>query len=165
MPKPLRQGPLGALMDEYERAAEELKNVLKIIDLKDYVAIVDSATNDPDCASIQTIMNHVVKAGYGYANYIRQQFGDFWIERKEQYELPTPKLAIEELDKMLFYTVETLTNKWDLNLDDVIHHKIKSRWGQEYDLEQLLEHAIVHILRHRRQIEKFLGQLQENNLH
>jgi len=31
---------------------------------------------------------------------------------------------------------------------------IDSRWGQRYDLEQLLEHAIVHVLRHRRQIER-----------
>jgi hypothetical protein len=31
---------------------------------------------------------------------------------------------------------------------------IQSGWGVPYDLEQLLEHAIVHILRHRRQIEK-----------
>ena len=33
--------------------------------------------------------------------------------------------------------------------------KIKTGWGQFYDVEQLTEHAIVHILRHRRQIEKF----------
>jgi len=35
---------------------------------------------------------------------------------------------------------------------------IPSRWGVTYNLEQLLEHAIVHILRHRRQIEKFMLQ-------
>ena len=33
--------------------------------------------------------------------------------------------------------------------------KFKVRWGQTYDVEQLYEHAIVHILRHRRQIERF----------
>ena len=33
--------------------------------------------------------------------------------------------------------------------------------GQSYDAEQLLEHAIVHILRHRRQIEKFKIQSQQ----
>jgi len=32
------------------------------------------------------------------------------------------------------------------------------RWGPQYDLEQLLEHAVVHILRHRRQIEKFAAK-------
>jgi hypothetical protein len=35
---------------------------------------------------------------------------------------------------------------------------INSRWGTVYDLEGLLEHAIVHLLRHRRQIEKFIWQ-------
>ena len=37
--------------------------------------------------------------------------------------------------------------------------KIKVRWGQYYDVEQLFEHAIVHVLRHRRQIERFLIKL------
>jgi chromosomal replication initiation ATPase DnaA len=36
--------------------------------------------------------------------------------------------------------------------DDTL--KIKTGWGQLYDIEQLAEHAIVHILRHRRQIER-----------
>jgi len=36
--------------------------------------------------------------------------------------------------------------------------QIKPRWGQSYDLEQLLEHAIVQVLRHRRQIERLLVQ-------
>jgi len=34
--------------------------------------------------------------------------------------------------------------------------KMTVRWGQQYDVEHLLEHAIVHILRHRRQIQKFI---------
>ena len=38
--------------------------------------------------------------------------------------------------------------------------KILVRWGQLYDVEQLFEHAIVHILRHRRQIERFLLRLR-----
>ena len=41
-----------------------------------------------------------------------------------------------------------------------IHKKIVVKWGQTYDPEQLFEHAIVHILRHRRQIERFLLQLR-----
>ena len=36
--------------------------------------------------------------------------------------------------------------------------KIKTSWGQLYDIEQLTEHAIVHILRHQRQIEKICLQ-------
>ena len=33
--------------------------------------------------------------------------------------------------------------------------KIVTQWGQVFDIDQMMEHAIVHILRHRRQIEKF----------
>jgi hypothetical protein len=32
-------------------------------------------------------------------------------------------------------------------------------WGQHYDIEQMMEHAIVHVLRHRRQVEKFVEKI------
>ena len=76
MNKEYRNGAVGALMDEYERAAGELKNVIKTVKRETFIKIVDPDTSDADCRSIQTIMNHVVRAGYGYANYIRKQFGD-----------------------------------------------------------------------------------------
>ncbi len=162
MQKVYREGPMGALMDEYEKAAEELKNVLTNIALEEYTAIADKETKDPDCVSIQTIMNHVVRSGYGYANYIRKQFGDNLIERNEYYEVSSPQLANQALDKMLLYTVETVDNKWNITEEEVMKHIIITRWGQRYDIEQLLEHAIVHILRHRRQIERFLQKLNFN---
>ena len=155
-----RPGPLGALMDEYERAAEDLKKVLNTIAPEDYTAIVDPETKDPDCVSMQTIMNHVVRSGYGYANYLRKEFGDAWTERKESYEVNTPASASAALDLMLAYSVATLQDKWHLTYDDLEHRIIKSSWGQQFDPEQLLEHAIVHILRHRRQIEKFIIKRQ-----
>ncbi len=37
--------------------------------------------------------------------------------------------------------------------------KLTTSWGQKYDLEQLIEHAIVHVMRHRWQIEKFIVDL------
>ena len=30
----------------------------------------------------------------------------------------------------------------------------KSRWGEDYDIEQMLEHAVVHPMRHRIQLER-----------
>jgi len=39
--------------------------------------------------------------------------------------------------------------------------KVKTSWGQYYDYEQLMEHAIVHVLRHRRQIVDFKAALRE----
>jgi uncharacterized damage-inducible protein DinB len=160
MIKKYRKGPVGALMDEYERAALELQNIIKDIAKEDFVLLIDPDTKDSDCRSIQTIMNHVIRAGYGYANYIRKQFGDKWNERKDDYEINSPDAACKQLDKMLKYTVETLENKWDLTFDELLENRIKSSRGQVFDFELLLEHAIVHILRHRRQIEIFLIKIK-----
>ena len=157
MSKKYRNGPVGALMDEYERATYELKNLLKNISQDNFIKIIDPDTKDPDCRSIQTITNHVVRAGYGYSNYIRRQYGDEWTERKQDYEINSPDTARSHLDEMLKYTIETLNNKWDFTYKDLVNCKLKTTWGQDYDFEQLLEHAIVHILRHRRQIERFLN--------
>ncbi len=153
------KGAVGALMDEYERAAEELKAVLKTVSPSDYPKIIDPDTDDPDCRSMETIMNHVVRSGYGYANYIRKQFGDSWTDSQNNYPVGNPDSACEELDKMLVYTLETLDNKWNITFKEVKENPMKVSWGVTYDFEQLFEHAIVHILRHRRQIERFILKL------
>ncbi|MCU0345023.1 MAG: hypothetical protein MUF28_14515 [Ignavibacterium sp.] len=74
MKKNYRKGAIGALMDEYERAAEELKDLVSNIGETDFVKIVDAKTKDEDCRSVQTIVSHVINSGYGYANYIRDWF-------------------------------------------------------------------------------------------
>lgn len=158
-----RKGATGALMDEYERAARELKAVVSRLNIGDYIKIIDPPTPDKDCSSIQLIMNHVIRAGYGYANYIRAYYEEDYTERQENYHVETPDHACEQLDRMIEYTAETLSNKWDLTEEDVINSRIETRWGQVYDFEQMMEHAIVHILRHRRQIEKFILVMKDAN--
>ena len=74
------------------------------------------------------------------------------------------EVTVSALDKMLNYTEETFRNKWNLTFDDGLLIRIESNWGQSYDFEQMLEHAIVHILRHRRQIERFLLLLKEQGV-
>lgn len=144
-------------MDEYERAAAELKNLLNKISNSDFAKIADPDTRDEDCRSIQTIMNHVVRAGYGYSNYIRKEFGID--STKPEFQISNIQEAILHFDRMLEYTVQTLEGRWEMTDDEISKVKIITRWGANYDLENLLEHAIVHILRHRRQIERFLIKL------
>jgi len=59
---------------------------------------------------------------------------------------------------MLAYTDQVLSDKYHLPANQVSEWSFEARWGVTYDAEQMLEHAIVHILRHRRQIEIFLKQ-------
>ena len=141
-------------MDEYERAASELGRLIERIPEDDFVRVVDPQTSDDSCRSVQTIMSHVVRAGYGYADYIREQFSI--ASTRPQNELLSRQESIEQLDAALQYTAQTLEGKWDMSEEEISRTVIKSRWGPVYDLEGLLEHAIVHILRHRRQIEKFI---------
>ena len=69
-----RTGPMGALIDEYGRALNDFTQVLTNLDQKIFELIVDEETSNPDCRSFQTILTHVVRAGFGYSNYIRKVF-------------------------------------------------------------------------------------------
>lgn len=159
-----RKGAIGALMDEYERAAIELKTIVENIGEDDYTRIVDTETKDEDCRSIQTIMNHVVYAGYGYANGIRRQFSiphePLGQERKQ---IPPSEIG-DEIDKVLAYTAKTLDEKWEMSYGEMEEIIIMRKENFSENIEQLLEHAIVHILRHRRQIDKFLLKFQNPEL-
>lgn len=153
-----RNGPVGALQDEYERATGEIIEILRHLSPSEYLVIRDPETKDMDCRSIQSILNHLVRSGYGYANYIRKQFGNNYEERIDNYALISPDVAIQALNKMLAYHAATLEDKWDISGEEILGNIMKTTWGQDYDFDQLFEHAIVHMLRHRRQIERFLIQ-------
>ena len=151
-----RSGAVGALMDEYERAASELARLVERIPDDDFTRVVDTQTQDEDCRSVQTIMSHVVGAAYGYADYLREQLS---VEStRPPRRLLSRRESLEQLQAALRYTVETLEGRWEMSAEEISAIVIKSRWGAIYDADGLLEHAIVHILRHRRQIEKFIWQ-------
>lgn len=151
-----RSGAVGALMDEYERAASDLVRLVEQIPDDDFTRVVDSQTEDEDCRSAQTIMSHVVGAAYGYADYLREQFS---VEStRPPRKLLSRRESLEGLQAALRYTVETLEGRWEMSAEEISRVVIKTRWGPVYDAEGMLEHAIVHILRHRRQLERFISQ-------
>jgi uncharacterized damage-inducible protein DinB len=155
MTRSFRTGAVGALLDEYERAAGDLARVLAGLDDGAFSRLRDAETTDEDCRSIQTVMRHVVRAGYGYADYLRSAFS-MPSERPEVPLAASHAEAADRLREMLRYTEATLEGRWLMTDEEITAVRVESRWGPVYDLEQLLEHAIVHVLRHRRQIERFL---------
>jgi uncharacterized damage-inducible protein DinB len=154
MRKSYRNGPIGALMDEYERAASELRRLVEQLPEDEVVRVADSQTADDDCRSVQTIMSHVVNAGYGYADYLRGMFSI--PSARPPKALLSHQESLEQLEAMLGYTAQTLEGRWEMTDEEITGAVVQSGWGVRYDAEQLLEHAIVHVLRHRRQIEKFI---------
>jgi hypothetical protein len=153
-------GAIGALLDEYERAIKDLKQVLESVTVAELTTIVDAKTSDEDCRSIQTILTHVVRSGYGYAIYVRKNQGE-QIPFMSRQLLSEPSFYLTALDKMFAYNAQLFDDYPNLTIEEFDNDKkIAVAWGQLYDVEQLFEHAIVHILRHRRQIERFLLRLR-----
>lgn len=153
--KAYRKGAVGALLDEYERAITDLQRTIADISDNELIAIADHETTDSNCESIQTVLAHVVSAGLAYAIDIRQLSGE-----KIDYPDDLPRFTVadfhDDLNRIFIFMSETFTNIQDNQLEEFDNNKkIMTSWGQVYDIEQITEHAIVHILRHRRQIEKF----------
>lgn len=148
-----------ALLAEYKNVIVALQHVIVDVYHDNLMTVVDSTTSNPDCQSIQTILSHVVSSGYSYCGYIRKL-------RREQDERPgkihrtTASEYCKDLDLLMLYTNATFDTIYDEDLEEFEEDKkMKTSWGQVYDIEQMMEHAIVHVLRHRRQIEKFKRKL------
>ncbi|MCX6197653.1 MAG: DinB family protein [Bacteroidetes bacterium] len=162
MPKTFRQnmGFIGALLDEYQKAIEEYKAVLCSLSPQQFTAIADKETTDKNCVSIQSVTNHILLAGYGYLYMIAKQFGDLPYERKKEVDVSSIESACAELDALLKHSEERLNPKVKMTDEEIMNNIIKSPWGQTFDIDQLLEHAVMHVIRHRRQIEIFKTRLQ-----
>jgi len=154
-------GATGALLDAYEKSINELHIIIDGITPKELTEIVDSKTDDEDCRSIQTILNHVIRSGYGYARTIRNWLGEDIAPyiQSNMNEISDYQIG---LSKMFSYNEKLFDAYPDIKLESYkAEEKMLVSWGQLYDVEQLLEHAIVHVLRHSRQIERFKIKLRE----
>jgi len=150
----LRQGAIGALLDVYEEAIFRLKDTIESTSDEALLKIVDQNTKDDNCRSIQTVLSHVIHAGLGYATSIHNIH---WhpITRPEKNFHYSTSAYIEDLNNLFTYTKSILITIREDQLEQINNDlKILTTWGQLYDVEQIMEHAIVHVLRHTRQIER-----------
>jgi len=148
-----RKGAKGALLDVYEDAISALQKSIKDLSDEDLVAVI--LPDEEYCKSIQTILTHVVSSSYSYAVYIHELKG-------RRYTRPEEKLHsraldyVQDLKHAFAFNLNVFAEVEDSELEQFdASRKIMTGWDQLYDIEQLTEHAIVHILRHNRQIEKF----------
>ena len=150
-------GTIKALLDEYKKAINELIAVIKPLDSKEILAMRDDKTADENCRSIQTILTHVVYAGYGYTFFIETHLGSKKERRAKQF-FENANDYITELNGMFDYCENFFIEHPGIELEEYDpSKKILTRWGQVYDIDQMMEHAIVHVLKHRRQIQRFIS--------
>jgi len=157
-------GAIGALLDEYEKSIQELVVLIKPLSENTLTKIVDAETDDEDCHSIQTILSHVVSSGYYYVATIRHDQGESLVLRNKELLNSTSEYT-HALKQLMEYTEQVFIDYPDLELEvKAEQDKMLTRSNQRYNVEQLMEHAIVHILRHRRQIERFLLKMNGRDM-
>jgi hypothetical protein len=142
-------------MDEYARAADDFCRVVDTFDATRFESV--RASNEPDTGSPHAVCAHVCGAAHRYAHYIRKARGVDFIDR---YELDPSRLKgpsdvrglLAEAILLMEETVEPLLHLTDAGIQAL---GFVVRWGPTYDPEMLLEHAVCHLLRHRRQLERW----------
>ena len=113
-------------------------------------------SQDPDCKTLEAILRHVCAAARGYMVWMCQVL-----------ELPDPAIdeapPLERLAAEAEAYVEHLGLKWSTPLAGVSEELFyrpehAARWKTKYCIDAMLEHAVMHPLRHEFQIERLLTE-------
>ena len=149
----LRNGVTGALLDIYQKA---------ILDFSTIAAKIpeEAFTNPVSCiyeekVTLYYIINHTIKSGYIYADHIRALFQ--MTTFSTLYDITCADDVSVQLNHMLAYTEEGMKDTFSMSHEEIRNILIYSSWGTIYDLEMFLEHAIVHIYRHERQLKRYMN--------
>jgi uncharacterized damage-inducible protein DinB len=147
-------GMFGALMDEYARAAEDFCRTVEALSTERFLKEIPS--EDPDTVSLRAMCRHAVGASHRYADYILQARGLPFVDRfvLPPEEVLGPADVRGALAAAMRHT-ETALAGWYEKPELAAEVSFVVRWGPTYDPEMILEHAIVHLLRHRRQVERW----------
>lgn len=110
---------------------------------------------DPDYASLESLLVHVVGCARGYMVWICKVL-----------ELPDPGMAAvppaNEIEGVLDEYVDKILEQWEGPLCDVASSRLhrdayRSTWGVLYCIDAMLEHAVMHPVRHTFQLENLMG--------
>ncbi len=111
-------------------------------------------TTDTDYESLETFLRHVLRAARGYMTWMC-----------EKLELPDPEITpapkAEEIESVLDTYLEHLIERWKHPLQNVAAEKFEdklytSRWGVDYCIDAMMEHAVMHPIRHEFQLNNLI---------
>ncbi len=151
--RPGQPGMFRALLDEYARAAEDLCRTVEGLPEDGFHRERDGP--DPETVSLQATCSHVAVCAWGYADYIRKALGLPRVPFPFDKEAVTAPAALRPLLAAALRHTEATVDGCPSDEASLVALRFQVRWGPTYDPEMILEHAIVHLLRHRRQIERW----------
>jgi len=112
-------------------------------------------TNDGDYQSLDTLLRHILRASRGYLTWMC-----------EQLNLPDPEIEKTPVANRIAAEAENhlahLLDKWRSPLAGVEEEHFHnptylSRWGTAYCIDAMLEHAVMHPIRHEFQLRNLIS--------
>ena len=103
--------------------------------------------------SPHTLLRHVLAAAAGYLRWVAEklELGDPAVDA-----VPESDAIEEQSDAYLEHVLE----RWREVLREVPGERLgethRSNWGEDFTIESLLEHAVVHPMRHALQLEELM---------
>jgi len=115
-------------------------------------------TDDTDYQSLETLLRHVLRAARGYMTWMC-----------EKLELQNPGIsatpAADKIEIELDSYLEHLLDKWKTPLANVPKENFMdkvytARWGVDYCIDAMMEHAVLHPIRHEFQLKNLIENQQ-----
>jgi hypothetical protein len=154
----------GDMQDEFRSRGVRSLVELHEVEMRDLVATwkafvasgkpMPDPHGDPDYQSAEHLVTHVQRAARGYLTWIREVLG------QPIEDLPLTRDPAAIVPRLDAYMAETLAawRRYLAPLEDsqLSPKQYLSRWGEPHTIEQMLEHAVVHPMRHRAQLQRIL---------
>jgi uncharacterized damage-inducible protein DinB len=113
-------------------------------------------TDDPSYASPEHLGGHVLRAARNYLAWI----GECVKRPVTDVDPEDDRASVARKGRAFMDAVLAAWRRHLALLEDseLAPATYKSRWGEDYNVEQMLEHAVVHPMRHRIQLERLLAK-------
>lgn len=113
-------------------------------------------TDDQNYVSLETLLRHVLGAAGSYMIWMCAQLG-----LPDPQIQPRPDVSVIEAQAADY--LAHLKDRWRLPLKDVPEARFHrpeyaSNWGTRYCIDAMLEHAVMHAILHREQLEGLLEE-------
>lgn len=133
---------------------EHLRRFLSIWKLAVESAVKLPSTDDPAYVSLEALGRHVLSAARSYMVWMCEVLS---LPDPEIRPAPDVSTIAREADDYIEHVLE----RWQAPLRDVANDQLEtpeyeSRWKTRYCIDAMLEHAVMHPIRHAFQLEELL---------
>jgi uncharacterized damage-inducible protein DinB len=132
----------------------EMRRFLEVWRLAKAAKVMLPRVKDSDYQSLEHVLHHVLRAARGYMTWMCEKLGlaDPIIDSP-----PPPEKVEAEAEGYL----DHLLARWRLPLSELKEERAsrpsyKSRWDMDYSIESMLEHAVLHPMRHSFQLAEMM---------